>query len=478
MDDCALAGRRSLGLPTPTSLSAGGWAPGVRQAPLSASQPPDRTASRPATCPPKHTPPPSAGVLAPDSPRTMRARIWGGGPSREGAAVETDESGAQNDSRGRTDTARGLGRRPIKPEPRSCAASPGRGSRESEHETTRGSHRPPSDHATRWDIAGSAQRRRLATPTGFLASIRLDLYKRIAEKLLKVATFNIRYSPLTANNTVSTQGSLNGTGEASWARRVPLIVDQIKWEAPDIEVLEHQYIDLKDQLIPSQYASVGVGRNDGVTRGEYVPLFWKTDRFKALSVNYFWLSDKPDLPGSRGWDAAEPRMVTLLTLQPRATGQSQDDPSNLPFFVMNTHFDNAGVKARTESAKLILKKANELTAAKGQPVLLMGDLNSPREETAYQVLTGKAADQPAHRATDQFFKDCGAEVGRPFGAHNATFTGFQHDPEDAMKIDYIMTMSAPPNLWQAVKYGVIPNQFQNESIASDHRMVSAVIQIV
>ncbi|WAR60539.1 hypothetical protein PtB15_9B478 [Puccinia triticina] len=293
---------------------------------------------------------------------------------------------------------------------------------------------------------------------------------QIAEKLLKVATFNIRYSPLTANNT------------ASWARRVPLIVDQIKWEAPDIvalqEVLEHQYIDLKDQLIPSQYASVGVGRNDGVTRGEYVPLFWKTDRFKALSVNYFWLSDKPDVPGSRGWDAAEPRMVTLLTLQPRATGQSQDDPSNLPFFVMNTHFDNAGVKARTESAKLILKKANELTAAKGQPVLLMGDLNSPREETAYQVLTGKAADQPAHRATDQFFKDCGAEVGRPFGAHNATFTGFQHDPEDAMKIDYIMTMSAPPNLWQAVKYGVIPNQFQNESIASDHRMVSAVIQIV
>ncbi|WAR60540.1 hypothetical protein PtB15_9B479 [Puccinia triticina] len=103
----------------------------------------------------------------------------GGGPSREGAAVETDESGAQNDSRGRTDTARGLGRRPIKPEPRSCAASPGRGSRESEHETTRGSHRPPSDHATRWDIAGSAQRRRLATPTGFLASIRLDLYKRV-----------------------------------------------------------------------------------------------------------------------------------------------------------------------------------------------------------------------------------------------------------------------------------------------------------
>ncbi|EFP87815.1 uncharacterized protein PGTG_14530 [Puccinia graminis f. sp. tritici CRL 75-36-700-3] len=305
---------------------------------------------------------------------------------------------------------------------------------------------------------------------------------QVVEKLLKVATFNIRYSPLNVNNTVSTQVPNNGTGEDLWSNRLPLIADQIKWESPDIvalqEVLGHQYVGLKDQLIPAQYASVGVGRNDGVTRGEYVPLFWKTDRFKALSVQYFWLSDKPDVPGSVGWDAAEPRMVTLVTLKPLSTGASPDDQSNQPFYVMNTHFDNAGQKARTESAKLILKKANELTSEKGKPVLLIGDLNLVREQSAYQVLTGKATDQPAHRASDRFFQDCGEQVGRPFGAHNATFTGFQHDPEDLMKIDYIMTMSSPPNLWQTLKYGVIPNQFQNESIVSDHRMVSAVIQMV
>ncbi|POW02419.1 hypothetical protein PSTT_11794 [Puccinia striiformis] len=120
-----------------------------------------------------------------------------------------------------------------------------------------------------------------------------------ADKLLKVATFNIRYSPLTNSTVVAgTQAPFMNNGEASWATRLPLIIDQIKWESPDIigfqEALEHQYVDLQDQLIPSQYTSVGVGRNDGVTRGEYVPLFWRNGKFKALSVRYFWLSDKPD----------------------------------------------------------------------------------------------------------------------------------------------------------------------------------------
>ncbi|KNF04989.1 hypothetical protein PSTG_02044 [Puccinia striiformis f. sp. tritici PST-78] len=304
-----------------------------------------------------------------------------------------------------------------------------------------------------------------------------------ADKLLKVATFNIRYSPLTNSTVVAgTQAPFMNNGEASWATRLPLIIDQIKWESPDIigfqEALEHQYVDLQDQLIPSQYTSVGVGRNDGVTRGEYVPLFWRNGKFKALSVRYFWLSDKPDVPGSVGWDAAEPRMVTLVNLQPRQTDE-QNGHSDQSFFVMNTHFDNAGGQARIESAKLILKKANELRVEKAQPVLLVGDMNSPREETAHQVLTGKATNgtAPAHMSTDQFFKDSGAEVVRPYGDHDATFTGFNHDPEDLMIIDYIMTLSAPPNLWQTVEYGVLPNQFQNGTIASDHRMVSAVIQI-
>ncbi|POV96678.1 hypothetical protein PSTT_15495 [Puccinia striiformis] len=316
----------------------------------------------------------------------------------------------------------------------------------------------------------------------------------ISDKWIKIATFNIRYAPLSRSSDISgAQIRFSSDGEAPWARRLPFIVDQINWESPDIigfqEVLEHQYHDIKEQEVLKRYSSVGVGRDDGITRGEYVPVFWRSDKFKALSVKHFWLSEEPDVPGTIGWDAGQTRMVTLVHLQP----------------------------SRTESAKLILRRSNELVNETGLPVLLMGDFNAPIQEAAYKVFTGKTSDQaslqtmdqsstgfvtPTHgtssdirgEASDrgstanavgqalarpalQFFKDCGAEVKRPYGAFLATFTGFQNNPMVAQVIDFIMFMSSPPDFWQVIKYGVIPNQFQNEPLASDHRMVCAVIQI-
>jgi hypothetical protein len=92
-------------------------------------------------------------------------------------------------------------------------------------------------------------------------------------------------------------------------------MDQVRWESPDIigfqELLEHQYRDLKNETALRDYTSIGVGRDDGITRGEYVPLFWKNDKFKALSVKHFWLSDQPDVPGSIGWDAVRNAQVAI-----------------------------------------------------------------------------------------------------------------------------------------------------------------------
>ena len=88
------------------------------------------------------------------------------------------------------------------------------------------------------------------------------------------------------------------------------------------QVLDNQLHDLAYLLEPS-YLHVGVGRNDGKTAGEAVPIFWRKwiytrvklkstltltylgsrDRLKLLSVQYFWLSDKPEVVGSIGWDA-------------------------------------------------------------------------------------------------------------------------------------------------------------------------------
>ena len=45
------------------------------------------------------------------------------------------------------------------------------------------------------------------------------------------------------------------------------------------EVLNNQLNDLLDRL--PEYAYVGVGREDGKTKGEYAPIFYRKDRFSV-----------------------------------------------------------------------------------------------------------------------------------------------------------------------------------------------------
>lgn len=54
---------------------------------------------------------------------------------------------------------------------------------------------------------------------------------------------------------------------------------------------------------------IGVGRDDGKTKGEYAPIFYRKDRFKLLRSGNFWLSENTIKP-NKGWDAAYIRICT------------------------------------------------------------------------------------------------------------------------------------------------------------------------
>jgi endonuclease/exonuclease/phosphatase family metal-dependent hydrolase len=87
----------------------------------------------------------------------------------------------------------------------------------------------------------------------------------------KLITYNIRY----ANN---------HDGDDSWDNRKAKVVDILKTNNPDIiglqEVLKKQLNYLDKNL--DQYDYVGVGRDNGKTKGEYSPIFYK-------KINIRWL---------------------------------------------------------------------------------------------------------------------------------------------------------------------------------------------
>ena len=99
---------------------------------------------------------------------------------------------------------------------------------------------------------------------------------------VKLMTYNIKY----ANE---------NDAENSWSYRKDWITSQIKFYEPDIfgvqEALQVQ-IDYFSEHMPN-YKHIGVGRDDGMKKGEYSAIFYNSEKFKVLKNNTFWLNETP-----------------------------------------------------------------------------------------------------------------------------------------------------------------------------------------
>ncbi|MDC1317256.1 endonuclease/exonuclease/phosphatase family protein [Flavobacteriaceae bacterium] len=180
------------------------------------------------------------------------------------------------------------------------------------------------------------------------------LLSNLVSEEIKVISYNVRY-----NNP--------NDGKDIWENRRSTIVNFIKNENPDFlglqEVNHAQLLFLNSNL--SNYSFVGVGRDDGKTKGEYSPIFYNNNLFDLIKSDTFWLSSTPDKI-SVGWDASMERICTY------AVFKSKTNKKNI--WVFNTHFDHIGIEAREKSADLIISVINKLTGPEDY-VVLTGDFN-------------------------------------------------------------------------------------------------------
>lgn len=246
---------------------------------------------------------------------------------------------------------------------------------------------------------------------------------------LNIASYNIRYAnPNDAPDT--------------WDKRQPVIINMIKFHEMDIvgiqEGLNHQVYALSEGL--PNYGYVGVGRDDGVEAGEYTAIFYNKEKIKLLESDTFWLSEDPSQP-NKGWDAQLPRICTWARFESLGTGKE--------FFVFNTHFDHVGVRARSESASLIMAMAKEV-AGKGT-VFLTGDFNIDQQNEAYKRLTAS-----------EMFNDS-YDVAYMVYANNGTFNGFDNTKSTDKRIDHIFVT----NNVKVEKYGILTDTYHNR-YPSDH----------
>lgn len=222
-------------------------------------------------------------------------------------------------------------------------------------------------------------------------------------------SYNIRYDNLK-------------DGKNWWEKRKDAVVGLINTYHPEIfgiqEGMHHQVQYLDSSL--TQYNYIGVGRDDGKTKGEYSALFYDTTKYKVSKKSTFWLSEQSNKI-SVGWDASMERVCTYGLFKHKESGNK--------IWVFNTHYDHIGVQAREMSSKLILSKIEKLNKA-GYPVIFMGDLNSKPESNPIQTLISKL--------DDTFLLSTQKHKG-PIG----TFNGFDPSIPLDNRIDYVFVKGIP-----------------------------------
>jgi len=267
--------------------------------------------------------------------------------------------------------------------------------------------------------------------TKYLAIILLPLFFTFsANAQIEVMSYNIKY----ANE---------NDGENSWSKRKDYITNQIKFYEPQIMGLQEAVLIQLEHFKANlpRYDYVGVAREDGKQKGEYTAVFYDTTRFEMEENHTFWLSETPEKV-SVGWDAALPRVCTWVRLKDRNSGER--------FLVFNSHFDHIGKKARYESAKLILKKIEEVNS-EDLPVILMGDFNLDPEAEGIKLMADQLNDS----------KRVSKKVS--FGPEG-TFNGFKFHEPVGKRIDYIFTSEDDI---EVLKYGVLTDS-KDHKYPSDH----------
>lgn len=200
---------------------------------------------------------------------------------------------------------------------------------------------------------------------------------------LRVVQFNLRCT---------------GFGETSVAYRAPLMTAMLQSLGADSMGFQEANMRwmtyLEDHL--TDYAWVGVARDDGKVLGEFSPIFYRKDKYDAVESGTFWLSKTPEKAGSRDWGSACNRICTWAVLENKETGAR--------YAHFNTHLDHISGEARKHQMAVLLEKVKEFVGV--YPVVLTGDLNDLEDSDMYReaaaLLTDARRTAPVADTQDTF----------------------------------------------------------------------------
>lgn len=225
---------------------------------------------------------------------------------------------------------------------------------------------------------------------------------------IKALTFNLRMNTL-------------HDGVNYFFNRSPYILAKIKKEYPDIIGFQEATRDIHAWLTANltEYTIVGIGREKDFG-GEANPIAFRKDRFELFGMTQYWLSETPEIPGSRyEHQSICPRVLVAVKLKETKSGKV------LRFY--NTHLDHVDAEARLLGITQILNQIREDFKKSEHPVILTGDMNASPDEVSMLAISD---------FTTPKLTDAAGKVKVSFHGYHR-LSPYEGDGE--RKIDYIFT---------------------------------------
>ncbi len=251
---------------------------------------------------------------------------------------------------------------------------------------------------------------------------------------VKVMTYNLR-----VDNT--------GDGINSFTNRHDRVLTMLADTCPDVigfQECTHHMRAYLEQHMP-EYSFAGCGRERDYT-GESMAIAYRKQAFVVVSVDNFWLTATPRVPGSSlgGDQSGCPRMATVAVLYHKESDRT--------ICFCNTHLDHQGAVARQIEAALLCAALDKYD----QPIVLTGDMSAKPDAPEIAIL----ADAMRVRGA----RDVTAHLGGTF--HNFG----RKSPDRYSKIDYIFTSG------ECLHCNIIPDDKEGQGLFySDHFAIMAEI---
>ncbi len=247
---------------------------------------------------------------------------------------------------------------------------------------------------------------------------------------LRAMTFNVRCAEFTEE-------------------RIGLVLLMIDKYSPDtfgVQEATGEWMETLKACFGDKYGCVGTGRNANGT-GEATAVFYLKSKFELIEGGTKWLTETPDVAGSKIEGSNYTRIFSFAKLKIKATGKT--------FMYVNTHLDTSSDDVRSIQASYLLKFLESYRAEQIQCVL-SGDFNCSNQSNTYLYITSNGMQDTLAVAKE-------TEPGPTYHAYGKTKS----------VIDHIFVT----NDIEVLKYKVCTETFENAdgSIAhpSDHNPVIA-----